>query len=50
MIERLQRGLEGYRNIARHAVSAEAAAQIMAETSSADAGRTGEDGSPTAGP
>jgi uncharacterized membrane protein len=32
VIERLQRGLEGYRNIARHAVSAEAAAQIMAET------------------
>src|SRR3954468_16488190 len=28
MIERLQRGLEGYRNIARHAVSAEAAAAI----------------------
>jgi uncharacterized membrane protein len=53
VIERLQRGLEGYRNIARHAVSAEAAAQIMAEveeTSPADAGRTGEDGSPTAGP
>ena len=32
VIERLQRGLEGYQNIARHAVSAEAAAQIMAET------------------
>jgi uncharacterized membrane protein len=31
MIERLQRGLEGYRNIARHAVSAEAAAAIVAE-------------------
>jgi uncharacterized membrane protein len=28
VVERLQKGLEGYRNIARHAVSAEAAAQI----------------------
>jgi uncharacterized membrane protein len=32
VIERLQRGLEGYQKIARHAVSAEAAAQIIAET------------------
>jgi hypothetical protein len=31
MIERLQRGLQGYQNIARHAVSAEAAAIIVAE-------------------
>ncbi|HEY9377426.1 MAG TPA: DUF1269 domain-containing protein [Jiangellaceae bacterium] len=31
VIERLQRGLEGYQNIARHAVSAEATVQIMAE-------------------
>ncbi|MGH3924385.1 MAG: DUF1269 domain-containing protein [Pseudonocardiaceae bacterium] len=31
VIERLQRGIEGYQNIARHAVSAEAAAQIIAE-------------------
>ena len=31
MIERLERGLEGYQNIARHAVSAEAAAIIVAE-------------------
>ncbi len=31
MIERLQRGLQGYQNIARHAVSAEAAATIVAE-------------------
>ncbi|MBB5788970.1 DUF1269 domain-containing protein [Jiangella mangrovi] len=30
MIERLQAGLAGYRNIARHAVSAEAAAAVMA--------------------
>lgn len=30
MIERLQAGLEGYRNIARHAVSAEAAAAVIA--------------------
>ena len=31
VIERLQRGVEGYQKIARHAVSAEAAAQIVAE-------------------
>jgi uncharacterized membrane protein len=31
MIERLQRGLEGYQKIARHAVSAEASAAIVAE-------------------
>jgi uncharacterized membrane protein len=31
MIERLQRSLEGYQNIARHAVSAEAASLIVAE-------------------
>ena len=31
MIERLQRGIEGYQKIARHAVSAEAAALIVAE-------------------
>jgi uncharacterized membrane protein len=38
MIERLQRGIEGYQKIARHAVSAEAAALIVAE---ADAEPTG---------
>ena len=31
MVERLERGLEGYQNIARHAMSAEAAAVIVAE-------------------
>jgi uncharacterized membrane protein len=31
VIERLERGLAGYRNIARHAISAEAAAAITAE-------------------
>jgi uncharacterized membrane protein len=31
MIERLQQGIEGYQKIARHAVSAEAAALIVAE-------------------
>ncbi|HET6752921.1 MAG TPA: DUF1269 domain-containing protein [Jiangellaceae bacterium] len=31
VIERLQQGIAGYQKIARHAVSAEAAAQIMAE-------------------
>lgn len=40
VVERLQRGLEGYRNIARHAVSAEAAAAIVAEA---------EDESPASG-
>src|SRR4051794_19654580 len=32
VVERLQKGLEGYETIARHAVSAEAAAAIIAET------------------
>ena len=36
VIERLERGIEGYRNIARHAVSAEAAAAIVAEVDSDD--------------
>jgi uncharacterized membrane protein len=31
VVERLQQGIEGYQRIARHAVSAEAAAQIVAE-------------------
>jgi uncharacterized membrane protein len=31
MVEQLERGLEGYRKIARHAVSADAAAAIVAE-------------------
>jgi uncharacterized membrane protein len=31
VIERLQQGIEGYQKIARHAVSAEAAAQLVAE-------------------
>jgi uncharacterized membrane protein len=31
VLERLTQGIEGYRKIARHAVSAEAAAQIVAE-------------------
>jgi uncharacterized membrane protein len=31
VIERLQQGIEGYQKIARHAVSAEAAAEIVAE-------------------
>jgi uncharacterized membrane protein len=41
MIERLQAGLEGYRNLARHAVSAEAAAAVIATEPSepGDAGR-----------
>jgi uncharacterized membrane protein len=31
VLERLERGIEGYQKIARHALSAEAAAQIVAE-------------------
>jgi hypothetical protein len=49
VIERLQRGLEGYQNIARHAVSAEAAVQIMAEVeeiSPVQAEGTGGEASP----
>jgi uncharacterized membrane protein len=36
VVERLMRGLEGYRNIARHAVSSEAAAVIVAEADTDD--------------
>lgn len=38
MVEQLERGLEGYRKIARHAVSADAAAAIVAEVDDAPAG------------
>lgn len=38
VIERLQQGLAGYQNIARHAVSAEAAAVIVAEVEDGPAG------------
>src|SRR5262249_40146877 len=31
VVERLQRGIEGYRNISRHALSADASAQLIAE-------------------
>jgi uncharacterized membrane protein len=37
MVEQLERGLEGYRKIARHAVSADAAAAIVAEVDDAPA-------------
>ena len=37
MVEQLERGLEGYRKIARHAVSADAAAAIVAEVEDAPA-------------
>jgi len=37
MVEQLERGLEGYQRIARHAVSADAAAVIMAEVSDENA-------------
>lgn len=42
MIERLQRGLEGYRKIARHAVSAEAAGAIVAEAAEEPADPEGD--------
>ena len=35
VVERLQRGLEGYERIARHALSADAAAVIVAEADAA---------------
>jgi hypothetical protein len=35
VVERLQRGLEGYERIARHALSADAAAVIVAEPDAA---------------
>ena len=35
VVERLEQGLEGYERIARHALSADAAAQIVAEADSA---------------
>jgi uncharacterized membrane protein len=37
MVEQLERGLEGYRKIARHVVSADAAAAIVAEVDDAPA-------------
>jgi uncharacterized membrane protein len=38
MVEQLERGLEGYEKIARHAVSADAATAIVAEVEDAPAG------------
>jgi uncharacterized membrane protein len=49
MIERLQRGLEGYRNIARTAVSAEAAGIIVAEAAESPADPEGGSGTTTSG-
>jgi uncharacterized membrane protein len=40
MIERLEKGLEGYDRIARHAVSAEAAGVIIAEVNEEEAARS----------
>jgi uncharacterized membrane protein len=37
VVERLQRGLEGYERIARHALSADAAIQVVAEADAAPA-------------
>jgi uncharacterized membrane protein len=37
VVERLQRGLEGYERIARHALSADAAVQVVAEADAAPA-------------
>jgi hypothetical protein len=34
MIERLQRGIEGYEKISRHALSADASARLIAELQS----------------
>jgi uncharacterized membrane protein len=40
MVEQLQRGIEGYRKIARHTVSADAAAAIIAEVEDSPQGST----------
>jgi uncharacterized membrane protein len=40
VVERLEKGLQGYQRIARHAVSAEAAMAITAEVAEAGAGET----------
>ena len=40
MIEQLERGLAGYQKIAKHAVSADAAAAIIAEVEDAPAETT----------
>jgi uncharacterized membrane protein len=40
MIEQLQRGIDGYRKIARHTVSADAAAAIIAEVEDSPQGST----------
>ena len=45
VLERLERGIEGYQKIARHAVSAEAAAQIVAEVEEETSGSDDEQAS-----
>jgi uncharacterized membrane protein len=51
MVERLQQGLDGYRKIARHAMSAEASAQLIAEidkeVAATDGDETAESGADT---
>ena len=47
VVERLERGLEGYERIARHAVSADAAALIVAEADAPpDEDQTGTEANP----
>ena len=43
MIERLQRGIEGYEKISRHALGAEASAQLIAELEAEPSSGTGDE-------
>jgi uncharacterized membrane protein len=45
VVERLERGIEGYQKIARHALSADASAQILAEVEETKDGGGKENGS-----
>jgi uncharacterized membrane protein len=47
VVERLQRGLEGYERIARHALSADAALQVVAEADAAPGDGAGREPSPS---
>ena len=42
MIERLQRGIEGYEKISQHALGAEASAQLIAELEAEPSSGTGD--------
>lgn len=46
VVERLQRGLEGYERIVRHALSADASAQIVAEADAPEKNSTSTEEDP----